>query len=255
MVKLNRKIYESTEVVNEYADQEQLQKPELAILSTLKDELKHMKMLDIGVGGGRTTINFKGLVSEYIGIDYSKGMIDACLKRFPKEKNVSFKLANVVALDNFKENYFDFVLFSFNGIDCISHDDRIKGLKEIKRVLRDEGVFVFSTHNLYNIKKLYSIKVYKNPLFFIRRMRFFCRLFLSNKFPWKLKNMDWAIVNDGVYGFRARHYYIKPCFQVKQLEELGFKNIKLYSLEGKELDISQLDMTADPWIYYLCKNE
>ncbi len=43
---------------------------------------------------------------------------------------------------------FDFVLFTFNGIDGMSHEKRIKTLKEIFRVLKYDGVFAFSTHNL-----------------------------------------------------------------------------------------------------------
>ena len=38
------------------------------------------------------------------------------------------------------------VFFSYNGIDSVNQRDRNVILKEIRRVLRDDGVFVFSSH-------------------------------------------------------------------------------------------------------------
>jgi ubiquinone/menaquinone biosynthesis C-methylase UbiE len=41
-----------------------------------------MKMLDIGVGRGRTTMHFAQAAEEYWAIDYSEEMIAACRERF-----------------------------------------------------------------------------------------------------------------------------------------------------------------------------
>ena len=75
-----------------------------------------MKMLDIGVGGGRTTLHFAPLVKEYVGIDYSQNMIKACQERFAQ---VSFQTADARSMGIFKDSTFDFILFSYNGIDYI----------------------------------------------------------------------------------------------------------------------------------------
>ena len=40
-------------------------------------------MLDIGVGTGRTTMHFAGLVKEYVGVDYSSALIQACPEKIP----------------------------------------------------------------------------------------------------------------------------------------------------------------------------
>ena len=66
----NGNIWENDSIVKEYSIQTTLHKPEQTILNILKPILPNMKMLDIGVGAGRTTIQFAPLVKEYIGIDY-----------------------------------------------------------------------------------------------------------------------------------------------------------------------------------------
>ena len=42
-----------------------------------------MKILDVGVGGGRTTRYLAALASHYVGIDYAPAMISACREKFP----------------------------------------------------------------------------------------------------------------------------------------------------------------------------
>ena len=49
-------------------------------------------MLDIGVGGGRTTLHFDKLFKEYIGVDYVESMIKASWERLHDIKeNILFK--------------------------------------------------------------------------------------------------------------------------------------------------------------------
>ena len=79
----NKDTYQSQKIVKRYANLDELFKAERTILGILKNKLKNMRMLDIGVGGGRTTYYFSPLVKEYLGIDYSEQMINACEKRFP----------------------------------------------------------------------------------------------------------------------------------------------------------------------------
>ena len=74
-------VYESSDVVQFYEGQSDLQKPEATILEEFKKQLPEMKMLDIGVGAGRTSVHFAFLAKEYLGIDYSNRMITACLKQ------------------------------------------------------------------------------------------------------------------------------------------------------------------------------
>ena len=171
----NKNTYESPEIVERYATQTNLYRHEEAILNFLKPNLKNMRVLDVGVGAGRTTIHLASLCKEYTGIDYSKEMIEACQKRFSNSlKNTNFQLSDVRSMTTLKDNSFDFVFVSANGLDYISHEDRLTSLKEIKRVLKPNGHFSFSTHNLNNVDDLFAIES-KHPVTLTKNIKKFIR--------------------------------------------------------------------------------
>ena len=209
-----------------------------------------MAMLDIGVGGGRTALHFLPLVKQYTAIDYSDEMIQVCKNRFPEYKD-QFKIADVRDLSAFDENSFDFVLFSFNGIDYISHQDRLKAFSEIKRVLRKEGLFVFSSHNLQS-DTLSKINYSLNPVKLLENVIKFIYIKFSNNNIEDLRREGYALIKDGGHFFKLKNYYIKPQMQVSQLSEFGFRHIKLYSLYSGEEITSGFEAVNDPWVYYTC---
>ncbi len=249
--------YEQADLVQKFYRDRVLHKPEQTILDYLRADLKNMRMLDIGVGAGRTTFYFAELVKEYIGIDAASNMIDACKERFANAgKNVSFEVCNVRNMEIFEDNYFDFILFSYNGLDLLNHAGRLEALREIRRVCKPGGLFYFSSHNLYSIKRTLTVKwsaILENP----RAILYLLKLpiiRLLNPSLEKLEKMDYAIIKDGGHRFRIVTYYIKPEKQIEQLTELEFRNIKIYSLEeGQEIDTSSdLSSARDYWLHYLC---
>lgn len=102
------------------------------------------RFLDIGVGGGRTTGLLRSHAGEYYGIDYTPEMIDLARQNHP---GVRFDTMDARDLSAFSDNYFDFAVFSFNGIDSVDAEGRVKVLSEVARVLRPGGGFAFSTFN------------------------------------------------------------------------------------------------------------
>ena len=152
----NKDTYEQQDVVKWYLDDTLLQPAEKKIFTTLEDSLKDFSMLDLGIGGGRTTVYFEPLVKRYIGTDYSKNMIESCKKKFP---GLDLRVLDARVMSEFKDNTFDLILFSFNGMDYMNKNDRDKTLKEIKRICKKNGVFVFSTHNINVIPKMFSLKI------------------------------------------------------------------------------------------------
>jgi len=104
-----------------------------------------MSILDLGVGGGRTTPCLSSIAGRYVGVDYSSRMVAACRKKFPL---LEFEVANAADLSRFTSSSFDTVTMTFNGLDYVIPDaSRFCALKEIRRVLKPEGIFIFSSHN------------------------------------------------------------------------------------------------------------
>jgi len=256
----NQRVYESDDVVTYYTEQGSLQEPEATILDKFRNILPQMRMLDIGVGAGRTTSYFAVLAKEYLGIDYSYKMTNACQKKFGNySQRISFMTVDARTMELFKDNSFDFVLFSFNGIDYMEHEERIRTLREIRRIINMGGYFCFSTHNLNFLLKNCSIQLSKHPIIFATRVFQLMRMRLLNKkAAWKAirsssRNARHTMVNDGAMDLRLKTYYITPVEQLKQLSELGYTNTKMYSLtNGRE--ITNLSEATDHWVYYLCRN-
>lgn len=117
---------------------------ERAVLLSVASATRGSPILDLGVGTGRTIPMLSLLSDDYVGIDYTPEMIAVCRQRFP---NMDVRLGDARDLRDFESQQFGLVLFSFNGLDAVDHNDRLLALSEIHRVLRPGGLFVFSTHN------------------------------------------------------------------------------------------------------------
>jgi SAM-dependent methyltransferase len=108
-----------------------------------------MAILDLGVGGGRTTAYLSSIASRYIGVDYAPEMIAACRKKFPQ---LEFDVANAADLSRFASSSFNAVVMAFNGMDYVIPDEsRFRALREIGRVLKPEGILIFSSHSPQSI--------------------------------------------------------------------------------------------------------
>ena len=152
----NKKAYNSDKVVKNYTEKFFLFKGEHNLIERLKSNSNNGKMLDIGIGTGRTTHFFAKYSDKYVGIDYAANMIKFAKEKYKDKSNCSFYELDATNMSIFNDNEFDFILFSFNGLDCVTIDDRIKILKEIKRVAKNGAIFSYSTHNIYNIPKLFK---------------------------------------------------------------------------------------------------
>ena len=76
----NLDLYNDAGVVKHYETASGLMPPELHIAAKyLKPGLD---LLDIGVGGGRTTQHLAPPAKRYVGVDYSAGMVALCQQRF-----------------------------------------------------------------------------------------------------------------------------------------------------------------------------
>ncbi len=103
-------------------------------------------ILDIGCGAGRTTFPlYRAGHQNIIGVDLSPAMIKKAEELNEHyESKVSFQTGDACKL-NFKDAGFDAVLFTFNGMMTIPGQvNRDDALKEIWRVLKENGIFIFT---------------------------------------------------------------------------------------------------------------
>lgn len=246
----NLNTYNSSSVVNWYAGLKDMTAVELRIFETQHDFLKQAALLDIGIGGGRTTRYLKDKCKTYTGIDYSHGFVTQVKKEFPE---VTSLVMDARDLSAFKDQSFDFVNFSFNGIDYVNLEDRIKILSEIARVLKPNGLFFFSTHNkdhaTFHVAPWLNTETgfFTNFKTFLKLSPFLLRK-LKNKSR-EFLSRDYAIINDSAHNYRLFTFYTSVAFLKKQLSETKFDQPKLYSKTGKEVSDAELD----DWIFVLTK--
>ncbi len=152
----NRDSYSGSAAVEQYSKATEVAACESYLFD--KYATGNKAILDLGVGGGRTTAYLSALAGCYVGLDYSNVLVEACQRKFPSLKFVCEDATN---LQRFMADTFDVVVFSFNGIDSILTDrDRASCFREVARVLRPGGYFIFSSHNARSIGLTANIRKY-----------------------------------------------------------------------------------------------
>ena len=167
------------------------------------------KVLDFGCGNGRFSEIFEK--DQYIGVDISFKLIEMAQKKYP-EKN--FLVIDGLKLP-FKDNSFDLVIAIAVFHHLPSKKLRIKVLKEIKRVLKNDGKLLLTVW--YLLEKPY---IWKLILKFA-----FKKIFKKNKMdffdiylPWQNKYL------------RYFHLFSKRDLK-KEIQEAGFLVEKIFILK------------------------
>lgn len=222
-----------------YRKAEGLFAAEAAIFERLADEMRRAHLLDLGIGSGRTTAVLADRVERYVGCDYSPSMVALAMTRHPSR---DVRVADARSLPEFAEASFDIVLFSFNGIDGAGHDDRLKILSEVHRVLRPAGIYVMSTHNRAAARvAAYSLSNFSlswNPVRLVYRVSLYFAG-IANRLVrqgGEREEPEYAIVNDAAHQYALLQYYIYPADQVRQLQQVGFRDVAAYDLDGRRLE-------------------
>jgi ubiquinone/menaquinone biosynthesis C-methylase UbiE len=245
---INRTVF--SRVVKEYTGGK-LETAELAALAEVLPVIgKPPKVLDLGVGAGRTTIPLKNLGGTYVGLDYSSKMVAECRRIHPQ---ADIRSGDCRSMPEFAAGTFDLVLFSFNGLDAINHRDRLQTLSEIRRVLRSGGAFIFSSHNRgAAVAPPWDKRSEGEELPLGRYLVSIVRhLLLRRKQRWEV---EYAILNDRAHDYALLHYYITPPAQVRQLLSMGFAKATVFDLRGSKIEW-RAQQPSDPWLYYVCYRE
>jgi SAM-dependent methyltransferase len=129
---------------SEHAYGDELNVSEQAALHFVVDLIRNRRILDINVTDGRTVRALRQLSRDYVGVNSVQEMVVQCRTRFPF---VRFDHADARFMPQYGDGSFDVVVFAMNGLCMVNHADRLSILREVRRVLSPNGVFVFSTFN------------------------------------------------------------------------------------------------------------
>ncbi|MBL9177482.1 MAG: class I SAM-dependent methyltransferase [Verrucomicrobiaceae bacterium] len=253
---LNQRFYQSRAIADWYATKDFILPEEQAFMDRHAPEVVDGKsLLDIGIGAGRTTRFLLPCAGRYVGVDYSPDMIATASARFP---DATLHVRDARDLSAYADGEFDTVVFSFNGLDCLSFEGRLAAMKEIGRVLKPGGAFIFSSHNRdQNTPGPFSasnLSFSKHPL----RMLANVRRYLGGIGNYLgTRTLAYAAAahemrHDSSNVFAAPICYVTKQAQCETLASLGFEVVSIFDRSGKASAVSDLDR-ASSWILYVCR--
>lgn len=195
------------------------------------------KILDIGCGAGRTTIPLYSIgYRDIVGLDIAEEMIKSAKSL---NNNIEFVVGDATNL-KYDNSTFDKAIFSFNGLMLIpKRERRLKALKEINRVLKKGGYFIFSTPYLDN--KLES------------------KFWISEKIKWKRGNNDKRLYEFGDLlmddlNIEDIFIHIPKISEVKEcLNEAGFKVIDYIPRINICLEDEVIEEQLDDGLFWIAK--
>lgn len=192
-----------------------------------------LNVLDIGCASGRTSREFIDLYgAKLVGIDIDQATIADAQQRIPEG---DFRVMDACNLGELADSSFDFVFFSFNGIDYITEKKRRDTcLREIHRVLKPGGFFAFSSHNLWG---LFSNRDSR------RILRNNWQKLLSGKRFLTEKSSHWAVT---LYHGTLRS-------EREDLHSAGFDLMRVVMQNGNLLPLDASWKCRDHWPYYVAK--
>jgi SAM-dependent methyltransferase len=206
-------------------------------------------LLDLGVGGGRTTPVLSRIAGRYVGVDYVASMVEACRRRFPQ---FDFVNADARHMPVFDDAAFDAVVFSFNGVDTMGSDaDRARCFGEVARILRPKGRFIFSSHNAKALAALpqWSASVNGGEVLY----RILRAMVASAQLCWRTLTQGVFLRGSG-YILEPTHggltnYASTPEVMIPQLEAAGFR---VLDVVGNGFPAVRSKYFSG-WYYYACE--
>lgn len=233
---------------------------EQAAVEYVAGEVRGRPILDIGVGAGRTTSLLRALSDDYVGVDYTAEMVQACRERHP---GVRIEQMDARDLSRFEDGRFALVVFSFNGIDAVNLEGRRQVLREAYRVLQPGGLFIVSAHNRlgpgHGERPRVHLNFSWNPLKLGWRT-----LQLARSLPRSWRNArrfralnetheDWSIMNAGAHDFSIVIVYTTLAEQKRELAEAGFEIERVFDSAAGGPVGDDTDTRHIWWFHYLAR--
>jgi len=220
-------------------------------------------VLDIGVGGGRTTGLLAREARSYVGVDISREMLDLAQRRFP---GLDLREGNAADLVGLPDAAYDLVVFSFNGLDALDHVKRGAALAAMARVSRPDGRVLFSSLNLDGVSfderpwwvagglrsprvRFHLTQAARHPGGLLRAMRNYRRTQHEAE-----DGPGWGRRPLRAHEFRFVVHFATMEETVAEAEAAGLEVVAAYADDGSELAPSTAHTDAD-YVHYLCRRQ
>jgi ubiquinone/menaquinone biosynthesis C-methylase UbiE len=178
--------------------------------------LKKGRVLDAGCGTGRHAIPLAKLGFDVVGIDLSGEMLKIAKNKAQKEGvDVKFVRGNVCKTD-FPEDYFTNIICMFSVFSELLEGERIKCLKEFRRILRNRGILVIEMPNLEAFLSLGYEKLTQKGFRKLKEPGDFIFTIKTHKKTLKIKTHLFSV-------FEAKYMLQLHGFKIKQIFGIGFK--------------------------------
>ncbi|HUR87743.1 MAG TPA: class I SAM-dependent methyltransferase [Ramlibacter sp.] len=233
---------------------------ECAAVAYVSDAARGQPILDIGAGAGRTSEFLLPISDRYVAIDYTDGMVRAFRKLHPQ---VRMEQMDARDLSAFFDEQFALVVFSFNGIDAVDREGRTKVLREVHRVLRPGGRFLFSAHNHEGPGRGESPKVHIpftwNPIKLgwrsVKAIGALPRSWTNHHRNRQLNESHdgWSIMNAGAHDFGIVVMYTALAEQKRQLREAGFECEVVFDSKRGQPVADGADTRDVFWFHYVAR--
>jgi len=160
------------------------------------------------------------------------------------------------ALGGFETGSFDAVIATCNVIDVLDDGERRALLGEVRRLLGEEGVFAFSSHNRGHVPQLKEPwQLPTNRFLSFAKALVYLPVRMRNRHrmqPFVVRAPDYEILNDSAHDWRLLQYYIYPADSRRQLADCGLSMIECLALDGRRVgDEDRLPEETE--LYYVAR--
>ncbi len=248
----NAQIFFKAKLATWYAG-EPLVAAEAIILIRHREAFAGKRVLDVGVGSGRTTRYLLPFAASYLGIDVSPPMIALYRRDWPAAELAELDMRDLAKLH---PRQFDFILASSGVFDVLTHEARLKAIGDCVALLAPQGFLVFSGHNRrYKRAGLppkleFSGSKIRWPLTAARFVRDNINHFKMKQF--EQHEGDYALLNDIVHGFQGVFYYTDRATQTHQIESAGLSLVEVVGDNGRLMKEGE-DDREDGLLFYVCQ--
>mgnify|MGYP001556883458 CR=1 FL=1 len=235
-----------------------LEPGEQAAVLSVFDAVRDAPILDLGVGGGRTTPLLRAISQDYCGIDYLADMVAAARRRFPAAQ---FRIMDARNL-RLPDAAFGLATFSYNGIASVDLPDQRLILKEVCRVLRSGGYFIFSTFNRNGMQQMPRWPDWqifrdagRHPA---RLLRAVAKLVVGGINQLRLRSVrrddgEVAIGNLSAQNFALVALFTTLTTQCRELRKAGFSVEAIFTPDGQRVSADDPIETGAPWHHYVAR--